>query len=286
MKIRHKISKWFFWTFLIINKRLLFTLQYFHQRGHFPNFKNPKDLSEHVLSDLLKPYSFSKYSQYADKIKVREYVKEKGLEELLLKHFGVWDDANKIDFLMLPDKFVLKTNNGSGGHTFCRNKSTLNRTETVKKINTKLRLSTAFNREPHYKEIIPLIFCEELIDTGNNSLPTDYKFMCFNGEPYEIQVCTERGKSTKFCTFDMNWNVLSNIKEKFLPKTLPEKPENLDEMIKIARTLSKDFKFVRVDLYNTGEKIFFGELTFTPSCGLFHSHTNESLIKMGELYKK
>jgi hypothetical protein len=96
---------------LALDRKLLYKLQYFHQKGRFPNLKHPRDISEHILSEMLKPSFATKYAGYADKIKVRRYIKNKGLEEILLKHYGVWDDANKIDFNKLPYKFVLKTNN-------------------------------------------------------------------------------------------------------------------------------------------------------------------------------
>ena len=38
-------------------------------------------------------------------------------------------------------------------------------------------------------------------------------------------------------------------------------------MRRIAKTLSVDFPFIRVDLYNIEEKIYFGELTFSPANG-------------------
>lgn len=42
-------------------------------------------------------------------------------------------------------------------------------------------------------------------------------------------------------------------------------PENINEMIAIAETLSKCSLFLRVDLFNVKGKIFFGELTFFPA---------------------
>ena len=45
------------------------------------------------------------------------------------------------------------------------------------------------------------------------------------------------------------------------------KPQNYDKMIEIAKRLSEDFPFVRVDLYNVEGRIIFGELTFYPASG-------------------
>ena len=52
-------------------------------------------------------------------------------------------------------------------------------------------------------------------------------------------------------------------------------------MIRIAKILSKDFKFVRVDLYDINGKVYFGELTFSPTNGVFSHYTQEFLDEMG-----
>ena len=39
-------------------------------------------------------------------------------------------------------------------------------------------------------------------------------------------------------------------------------------MLEIAEKLSEGFPYVRVDLYNNGGKIYFGELTFYDSSGM------------------
>ena len=269
---------------LALSRKLLYKLQYFHQRGRFPNLKNPKDISEHILSEMMKPNFVSKYSDYADKIKVRQYLKDKGLEQILLKHFGVWTDANEIDFDKLPDKFVLKTNNGCGEYVFCRNKSTLDIKKSVKLINKTLHLPYYFNKEPHYIAIKPLIFCEELVDAENEDLPIDYKFTCINGRPFNIIVVVERNKKAKFCSFDMDWNISDNVKREQFPKKIPEKPRNLRQMTEIAKILSEGFNFVRVDLYDTGKKIWFGELTFTPEGGMMKAYTDEAIKLMGNFF--
>lgn len=46
------------------------------------------------------------------------------------------------------------------------------------------------------------------------------------------------------------------------------KPAYLEEMVSLATQLSVGFGFVRVDLYNVDGRIYFGELTFTPTAGV------------------
>ncbi|MBQ9606148.1 MAG: carbonic anhydrase, partial [Lachnospiraceae bacterium] len=44
-----------------------------------------------------------------------------------------------------------------------------------------------------------------------------------------------------------------------------EKPAEFEEMKKVARDLSRDFKFVRVDLYDVEGRVYFSELTYVPT---------------------
>jgi hypothetical protein len=69
-----------------------------------------------------------------------------------------------------------------------------------------------------------------------------------------------------------------------LPNTPPEKPKNLKKMIEIAKILYDGFTFVRVDLYDTGNNIWFGELTFTPWGGIMYGYTDEAIKIMGNFY--
>lgn len=45
------------------------------------------------------------------------------------------------------------------------------------------------------------------------------------------------------------------------------KPNNLDEMMSLAKILAENLPFVRVDMYIINNKIYVGELTFYPSAG-------------------
>ena len=63
---------------------------------------------------------------------------------------------------------------------------------------------------------------------------------------------------------------------------LEEKPDDFNEMIEMARKLSKGFPFVRVDLNHMSDKILFGELTFTGSSGFMKIEPEEFDYKLGE----
>lgn len=56
-------------------------------------------------------------------------------------------------------------------------------------------------------------------------------------------------------------------------------------MYEIASNLSAGFPILRVDLYEVNNKIYFGELTFTPLGGYVDYLKPEILHKMGEILK-
>jgi TupA-like ATPgrasp len=284
MNFKYNLSKI---IHLVGGVRLNYSLRYIHNRKRFPNFRNPKDLSERILASMLSP-SFTKFAKYVDKVGVREYILEKGLGNILLEHYGVWENPEDIDFSKLPDKFALKTNNGVGNHIFCKDKSKLDKEDCINKLKNNLEIiqSIESSLEPQYKSIPPLVFCEELIDTGTDAWPVDYKFTCINGEPDHVFFATERETKVKYNTFDLDWNFLPYTIDKFKPLTYPEKPKYVKEMADIARILSKDFEFVRVDLYEHGDRIIFGELTFSPWGGFMYSYTNESIKLLGNKFNK
>ena len=267
----------------VLGQRVNYTMRYYSHRHHLPNFKHPKDLSERILSAMLSK-DFLKYADYADKVKVREYVKAKGLEDILLKQYGVWENANQIPFDQLPDHFILKANNGSGGHYICTDKLKMNIPVVIKEMNATLEgASHLRNTEPHYCAIKPMILAEELMGDGS-VLPTDYKFHCIKGKVADVFVVCERESGAKYCTLDTNWQQLPYTKPEFLPASIPPKPEHLKEMVILAEKLSSDFEFVRVDLYDFNGKIYFGELTFSPWGGIMNSYSNEGVEILGRKF--
>ena len=270
----------------------LVKLRYLVRFKKFPNLKEPKDLNEKIL--YLKLYTdTTEWIRLADKYRVREYVKERGLEQYLVGLLGVWYDAKDINFETLPKSFIFKANNGcgKGSNMIVADKDKLNR-DTVKKTLTNwLNEKNIGNLagEPQYKDIKPCVIAETLLPTneGQKSL-IDYKIWCFNGKAHYIMTCSNRdGASTNLNLFDLNWNQLSNyLKPSDDYPIEPEKltrPACLNEMIVVAEVLAQGFPCVRIDLYNIGQKVYFGEMTFTSLGGMMGYYTPEFLLKCGEM---
>lgn len=239
--------------------------------GRKLNVRNPETLNE-KLQWLKFNYRFPLQSIVSDKLLVRDYVKEKIGEKYLIPLLGSWKEYSDIDFSALPNQFVLKCNHDSGGLVVCTDKEKLNHEEAKRKIEKSLKSNFFYiGREYQYRNIKPMIICEKFI-SDNGKVPMDYKIYCFNGKPDVILVCRDRfSKNThraSYLFFDQKWNFqpLDKGDENLQDVDIP-KPENLDEMIEIAKKLSEDFVFARIDLYNIKGKIYFGEITLSPNSG-------------------
>lgn len=258
---------------------------YLMRLHRLPNLKNPKDFAEKLTWLKLNTYTNSSLaSSLADKYEVRSYVESKGHGDILNELYGVYYRAEDIDFDRLPDKFALKGTHGCAYNIICNNRSQFNPELAVNQANKWLQEKYGYaTTELHYTTIEPRLIVEKNISDTNGNVPTDYKFLCFNGDPKLIQVITERSSGYKLNYFDLDWNELDYGKSKYRNARPVVKPRSLNKMISISKDLAADFPFVRVDLYDDGNRVIFGELTFTPACSCPPYFSDYGLDAMGRL---
>jgi len=269
-----------------IPDKLMIKLQYFIKLKKIPDLKKPKTFNEKLQWYKLY-YRDPLMTICADKYEVRKYVKSKGLDYILNDLYYVINSPNEIDLEKLPDKFVIKTTNGSGTNFFCEDKEQFS-LESIKPTLTKWlnRNIYASGREWAYKNITPRIIIERFLEDNNSQYHgiNDFKFICFNGKAEYILVDIDKLKYNRRNVYDTNWNKVEvqfnqpNFEHEF------SKPEQLDEMLKIVNKLAEGFPFVRVDLYLVNQKIYFGELTFYPGTGYLKFAPQKFDYKLGELF--
>lgn len=257
---------------------------YKYNTGKKLNLRNPQTFNEKL--QWLKLYGNQKLIiQCADKYKVREYVESKGCAEILNILYGVYDSVEQIDFSALPISFVLKTTNGCGTNIICKDKNELDIKTVRQKLNYWMTHKYGWETaEIHYLRIKPKIICEKIIETPDGSLPNDFKFFCFNGEPKFFYYGYDRENGFKKLHCDLEWNVIDITKEKatILPDEIM-KPSCFDEMLRYAQILSQGIPFVRVDFYDNNGKVVFGEMTFTPTAGMSEIYTEKAALEMGRM---
>lgn len=245
-------------------------IMYYDRLGRKLNLENPITFSE-KLQWLKLNNRKEEYTKMVDKYAVREYIADKIGEEYLIPILGVYDRFEDINFDELPEKFVIKCTHDSGGIVICKDKNKLDKELVRKKINKLLKRNYYYSsREWPYKNVKPRIICEKYMVDDSGVELKDYKFMCFNGEVKCLFVCLNRnspnGLNVDF--YDLEWNPMPFERKYKNSGQKIEKPKNFNKMIELAKELSKDIPFLRVDFYEIQGKVYFGELTFYPGSGM------------------
>lgn len=247
---------------------------YYINTGHRLSLSNPKRFTEKI--QWMKLYGFGELETVlVDKYLVRSWIKERIGEEYLIPLIGVWDDPAEIDFNELPSSFVLKGNHGSQMNLIVKNKSDIDSNNVTKKLRQWLSLDFAFclgGFELQYEKVPRKIIAEKYMVDGKKNDLTDYKFHCFNGTLKYCEVICDRSKKKTIDYYDMNWkhqDFIDEAKDSKVKNSVDNHliPEKFDEMKFVAKKLCQGFPYVRVDLYQIGGKVYFGEMTFTPSSG-------------------
>jgi len=235
--------------------RLVSTLQFLRHHKRLPNARMTYNDVLHRIKtsdDMLHPLRVF----VSDKEYMKLYVREIAGEQYVVPTLGVISSARDVDTYDFPQQCCIKATHTSGCVILRRDGEAIDR-ELIKSwfdINY-YRL----NREANYKHLKPKVIIEPLL-FGSWNLQ-DYKVFCLNGRPKLIQVDVDRYIQHKRKYFDADWNEQDfSIKYPRTDEVIP-RPKNFDEMMSVAAKLSREFWFVRVDLYSDGERTYVGEIT-------------------------
>lgn len=239
--------------------------------GYELDLKNPQTYNAKL--QWLKLYDRKKeYSIMVDKVEAKKYVTNLIGEEYIIPTLGVYNNVEDIDFEKLPQQFVLKCTHDSGGIVVCRDKTKLNINDAKKKLSKGLNRSYYYqNREWPYLNVTPRIIAEQYMEDRETGELRDYKFFCFNGEVKALFIASDRftdGEETKFDFFDADFNHLPFTNGHPNANVLPKKPIQFELMKELAAKLSKNIPQVRIDFYEVGGNVYFGEITFFHWSGL------------------
>jgi len=247
------------------------------------DWNNPKNINEKLQCLKLGEYYNNQIiTNCCDKVLVKEWIKTKGTICKTAETYGVYDNPDQIRWSDLPNKFVIKCNHGSGYNIICDDKSKIDIIAIKQTLRKWLKEDywTEFC-ETQYKYIKKKIIIEENL---GHSIST-YKFYCFNGQPKVMYISSngENGEIDKyFDFFDMNfqWQDI-RLKYHMNNREKIKKPECWNKLVEIVKSLSKEFKFVRVDLYVVKGDIYLSEMTFMPTGGYMSFDKPEVLIEWG-----
>ena len=274
----------------IRSDKTFFSKAFQKNTGRKMNWENPVTFDEKQL--WLKMYYRNPLCvRCSDKYAVRSYVEGKGLGAILNPLYAVFDSVDAITWETLPDRFYMKTNHGSACNIRCNGLSGFDKEAAIKKLRRSMRENYYYeSREWNYRDIKRKILVEAIIEPKEPAGLIDYRFLCCNGRCeylfVDIDTADEEGNhrhDARRNVYDREMQLMDVTvsRPRFDPK-LVQKPANFDEMLRDAETLSGTFPFCRVDLYNVGGKIVFGELTFFHAGGLSHITPEEWEYRLGE----
>ncbi|WP_303189022.1 ATP-grasp fold amidoligase family protein [uncultured Clostridium sp.] len=252
----------------VLPTKIALYIIYFRGYKKILNLSNPQTWGEKI--QWLKLYGgLENLSDYVDKYKVRDYVKDTIGETYLNELYGVYDSIDEINFDVLPNKFVLKSTNGSGTVLVCKDIDSFD----LKKAKHEMKkwLNDDYwkeKKEPQYKNVKNRIIIEKYLEDESGSL-TDYKFYCFNGKVKYYAVFYDRYTNKSIDVYSSDNERLDNVKGCNIQNSdyIISNFENINTMIKLSEKLGQIFTCVRVDFYCIQNKPVFGELTFTDGAG-------------------
>ncbi|MFM8971499.1 MAG: ATP-grasp fold amidoligase family protein [Actinomycetota bacterium] len=233
-------------------------------------------------------------AEYADKIAARDVVARTVGPQYLSELLAVASDPRDLDLAALSTRYVVKPSHGSGAVIVVHDQADpdlrlpelpddrgwtgkiawirpehLDRARFDAMCDLWLRHDywrALGSTECAYKDVPHRLMGEEFLE-GDGHSARDLKFHVAHGRVSWFHVNLIREPTTYITCFDRRGEV---IPVRYVCDPAPEPialPDNLDEMIRIAEALGTDTDIVRVDLYDVGGRIVFGELTNYPAGG-------------------
>lgn len=229
------------------------------------DLQHPKTFNEKL--QYLKCYNHDDtQTQLVDKLAAKDIIGNIIGKEYIIPTIGKWKNADDISEELLPNSFVLKCNHDQGSVIIVKEKSKLNWKKAKAFLNSQLSMNWYYGtREYPYKNIKPMVFAEEMLEEDI----VDYKFYCFHGEP-KFLYCGKGltiNHSLKIDFYDLDWKLMPFYRTDYHRLGKIPRPKHLDEMIEIAKKLSINVPFVRIDLFEVKDKVFFSEYTLCPASG-------------------
>jgi hypothetical protein len=235
--------------------------------------------------------------QTADKFEAKKFASSLLGPDGVAKLYGIYNKSSEIDWKSLPEEYVIKVTHGCGGSLIVCN---IGETYTnlldsqgqfppewnvmrvspknldhkvVEKYFDQMIKKTygwgdpfVFHYEWLYKNIEPKIIVEEYLSDNGNS-PIDYRLFVMGGKVQYIQRDQITAKNHFSTLHKVDWKMLAVKYNYEITMNQPAVPLNLEKMIEYSELLAENTDFARIDFYEIGDRLIFGEITHYPRGG-------------------
>lgn len=268
-------------------------LRYIKRTKKLPIFITPKTINEKFLWRKFFDHN-PLFTEVSDKLACKKYSARKVPYLKVAQVLKIIETPE--DIYSLSDKFlaldwVLKSTHGSGD-VLVKSNGYIEKNILVNKVRKMLEnFHGKVHHEWGYFNINRKVFFEELIGKGKSL--QEFKVYTFGqqiGRVVQIGGRFEQLWSQAWDYLPNGQLVVSEEKALLAPSRLNKHlPDNVDEIIRIAKIFGSDFDHMRVDLLTDGVDIYLGELTVY-NCAGYHSgpsgnDPNGSMTKLWDIKK-
>ncbi|MBO4556688.1 MAG: hypothetical protein J5706_08000 [Elusimicrobiales bacterium] len=281
---RKTINKW------PVEKQAAKAMEFYKQfQGYAFDWNNPVMFTEKLAWYKIF-YDRPDFPDVVDKYLFKDYIKNKIGGGFTIPLIGVWENVKDLrsSWDSLPKEFVLKSTLQSDGKHIKvikdKTKENLNAIcdevrQWLKPYNTLINsLCRAYHRAT------PRVIAEKYESQIEGQL-FDYKVFCFDGKPYCFYVATDHfpGQLSKISFYDLDWNRL-DVRYGEHPNCDVQKPAHFSKILELSKKLSEGFPFVRVDFFDTGDKLYVAELTLYPGGNRTPYHPQSFNKQLGDMF--
>lgn len=278
--LKFRLRMWYYATFKPIAR---LKKMYKNRMGVELNIDAPITFNEKL--QWLKVKHFDElWVKCANKATLREYLRERNMERLVLPCIGIYKKPSEIPFSELPERFVIKVANSSGFNLFITSNEDKKHEKAIKKCLKKMQ------REKYYRYYFewvyrsyPWLIIEEYIDNREETF--DCKFLCIDGKTVMVQFLNSNKEIVTNANFTrelkkMNCSYSWDDTEEEI-----EHPVFYEDMLRDAEEIAKEFPVVRVDFLVSKNRYYVSEMTFFPGSGYDQFKPDSYDYKFGEMLK-
>ncbi|MEO7864960.1 MAG: ATP-grasp fold amidoligase family protein [Sphingomicrobium sp.] len=247
---------------------------YLWRHGRLPNLDAPLRFTEWCQWQKLNDRSLAR-AMLTDKLHAKDHASACAGREIAVP--TLWSGSVLPPQPPAPLPLVVKANHGCNQYQVVRSAGDWQRAR---------RRSVRWLRadygewldERAYRSARRLLLVEPFLPGEGAPLPVDFKIYVFGGRAEMIQIHEARATRKRWTQFDRNWKRVGGVHSDAEP------PSTLAAMFDAAEACARGSDFLRVDFYEVGGRLWFGEYCLNPGSGL-HPFKPDSLdLELGRLW--